>query len=369
VQMKSAWPGTELLTQTVIAVVAALGVLWMLWVASPALAASTVSVSLGAATPEQDIPLSIAYSGTTDSSSSGNPSVLSVARPGGAQPCANTYANDLSAAGGADYIITNGSRSPGTFSFSGTYNPAEPGSYLICTWIEDGNNNPIAGPVSTPFMARGPQVTVFSVGLPVAPVRNRPFQITYTTQTDQQLQLSSIIKPAGGSPCAASFNLELQENENSRTTLLSGTSVYGGPTATSVSATEASGSYVICSWIEGPDSAEIDQAITTPVTVPAPPAQPAVARLRIIHATASRKHGVTIVGTTVPGLTGRIVIYATCGKKSVSSSPPARNGTFSGHVRLPGTCRRASSVKIGAVWAGSPAFAKQAVAEQVAIKR
>jgi hypothetical protein len=360
------WAGRRRLTRAINVAVAAFAFVWVLSPASSALAAPTVSVSLGSAAPEQDIPLSIGYSGTTDTSSSGDSSVYSVARPGGAQACANTYTNDLNAAGGADDIITSSSHPPGSFSFNGTYNPSQAGTYLICTWIQDGSGKTIAGPISTPFTARGPQITTFSAALPVAPVRNRPFQITYTTQTDQKLELSSIIKPAGGSPCAASYELELQQNETGRTILVSPTDVYGGPSTTSASNTEASGSYVICSWIEGPGPSEIDQAIITPVIIPSPPAS---ARLRISHATASRKHGVTIDGTAAASLAGRIVVYATCGRKSVSVSPSIGNGKFRGHLRLPNTCRRARGVTIGVVWAGSAAFAKQVVTRQIAIKK
>jgi hypothetical protein len=340
--------------------------------AGPALATSDVQVTLATATPEQNIPLQIGYSGSTDASSSGSSHVYSVARPGGAQPCASTYTLDLNGAGGADYIITTDSHAPGAFSFNGSYEPSEPGAYLICTWIQDGNGNTVAGPVSTPFTARGPQVSQFTVGLPLAPVHDRPFQIVYTTQTDQSLNLDSVIKPAGGAPCAAAYQLENQQDDGIATILISNDSVFGGPSTTPGSDTEKSGSYVIGSWIEGPDSQEVDGALTTAVIIPAPPPpapKPAAPKLRITHATASHKHGATITGTATVALTGRVVVYAACGKASVSGAPLVQHGKFSDHVRLPASCRRAKRVRLGVVWAGSAAFARETVSREIRIAK
>ena len=48
---------------------------------------------------------------------------------------------------------------------------------------------------------------MFNVGLPAAPQPNQLFTIDYTTQTDQQLKLSSMVVPAGGLPCGQNVSL------------------------------------------------------------------------------------------------------------------------------------------------------------------
>jgi hypothetical protein len=217
-------------------------------------------------------------------------------------------------------------------------------------------------------------VPVFTVSLPTAPSPNTSFQIAYTTQTDQQLKLDSLIKPAGGAPCAATFELEQQQDENNAAAnvLMDYQSVYGGPTTNTTDDSEAAGGYVICSWIEGPTDSEVDAAATTPVDIPAPtpPApKPASARLRLTKGTASHRHGASIVGTTAKGLVGRVVVYASCARSTTSTSPVVKNGRFSGHVKLPKACRSRRYVAVGAVWAGSSLFAKQSVSERVRIKK
>jgi len=348
---------------------------------APAMAADTVQVAIGTGAPEQAIPVQITYSGTFDTQGT----VSSVVRPAGGLGCQPTFNSDNTANGNNsnDVELTSSSRTA-AFSFSETYSPPNPGTYLVCTWSEDSSNNTVAGPISTNFTAQGPQVSALTVGLsPGMPAPNVPYQIVFTTQTDQQLQLDSIVKPAGGLPCAATFNLESQQDGDVGTELFGGHQVYGGPVTSTASDTEPAGSYLICAWVEGPNSNEVDAALSTPFSIPAPPVistppskpkpkpapAPAAAKLRITHSTASHKHGATITGTTASALAGRIVVYATCGKASTSTTPRDRNGKFSGHIKLPKTCRKAGRVKLGAVWAGSAAFKKQAVSESVLIKK
>jgi hypothetical protein len=340
---------------------------------APAMAADTVQVAIGAGAPEQAIPVQITYSGTFDTQGR----VSSVVRPAGGLGCQATFNSDNTANGNNsnDIELTDSSRTA-AFSFSETYSPPNPGTYLVCTWSEDSSNNTVAGPISTNFTAQGPQVSALTVALsPGTPAPNVPYQIVFTTQTDQQLELDSIVKPAGGLPCAATFNLESEQDGNVGTELFDGHQVYGGPVASTASDTEPAGSYLICTWVEGPNSNEVDAALSTPFSIPAPvkkppPApKPAAAKLRITHSTASHKHGATITGTTASALSGRIVVYATCGKASTSTTPRDRNGRFSGHIKLPKTCQKAGRVKLGAVWAGSAAFKKQAVSESVLIKK
>lgn len=113
------------------------------------------------------------------------------------------------------------------------------------------------------------------MGLPRNPQPGVTYQIDYTTQTDQELLLSSVVKPAGGLPCASSYELEQQQNQSENDIFGGSTSVFGGPmTATATDTENTAGPYLICTWIEGPDNAEVDAATTTSIYVGTPPPTP-----------------------------------------------------------------------------------------------
>jgi len=304
----------------------------------------------------------LGYTGNNDGAGD---QVFSVVRPAGAVPCADSYNDDLNAAGNADYILTTDSHPAGAFSFTTSYQPPEPGGYLVCTWTENAQTV-LAGPVTTTFTARGPQA-MLAVSLPVAPTHDRTFTIQYTTQTDQNLDLSSIIKPAGATSCAANYSLELDQDGNAATTLTSSQNVCGGPATSTSTATEPAGSYLICSWIQGPDGSEVDAATTTPVTIPAPPPKPQQPKLHITHASLSHKHGATIKGTTAPALAGRVEVYVACGKASTSTAPRIADGRFNAHLKLPRTCRRAMHATVGVVWPGSATFRRQVLTKALRV--
>ncbi len=83
-------------------------------------------------------------------------------------------------------------------------------------------------------------------------------------------------------PCAASdglFEEELRQDHGVALNFFSNeyepTYVFGGPKVTQATGTEAAaGPYVICTWIEGPTSGEVDAAASTPFYVGTPPSPP-----------------------------------------------------------------------------------------------
>jgi hypothetical protein len=122
--------------------------------------------------------------------------------------------------------------------------------------------------------------------------------------------------------------------------------------------------------VQGPNTGQVDGAVTTPVTVgtPAPPVA-AKPRLKLTRATASRKHGASVSGTTTSGFTGKLVVSAACGSARAKRTATARKGRFASHLRLPRGCRTARKVRLTVAWAGSSAFARQSVAKTVAIAK
>jgi len=137
-------------------------------------------------------------------------------------------------------------------------------------WLEHydqtASGNVASATPSTTVSARGPQASILSVSLQATPRPNIAYQVNYVTQTDQQLTLDSVVKKAGGLPCAQSYELEQQQNQSENELVGpdsdSEGSIFGGPATTSATDTEPAGDYVICTWIEGPSAGEVDAATT-----------------------------------------------------------------------------------------------------------
>jgi hypothetical protein len=245
------------------------------------------------------------------------------------------------------------------------------GSYLVCAWLGDSTSAVAAG--SATFSARGPQVSQLTVQLPAPPRPGIAYQIDYTTRTDQQLSLYSIVKPASGLPCASSFELEQQQNQSESVLIGSdAVPIFGGPATNTATDTKNRGPYVICTWIEGPNNGEVDAASSVPIYAGTPasrPPRPADPHLRLTHVSASRRHGAGVRGTTAAGLTGRLVASATCGRVAISDRPAVAHGHFAAHLQIPRACRKYRSVLIRVTWNGSKSFARQSVTDLARIDR
>jgi hypothetical protein len=347
--------------------------------ASPAMATplSTITAVNNTTTPEQAVPVDLTFSGTNGTGSSAD--LLAVVRPAGGLACQSTYQEDISTLGGVDQtILAPGSQNApaGSYTVNADFKPGAAGAYQICAWLDGGagataGNDTLAGPATVGVTARGPQVPVFTVSVPSVLSPNVPFQVTYTTQTDQQLDLLSLIL-AGAAPqttCPASYNAATQQEVSSGTILGPGTAVFGGPTTTTATTTQKQGSYVICSWIEGPNASQVDAALVTPVTVGTPNSTlPPKPGLKLGKLTASRKHGISVSGSTTSKFAGKLSVVAACGRSSAKGSASAKKGKFSSHVRVPAGCKNAHTVKITVSWGGSKAWTKQSVSKSVSIK-
>jgi hypothetical protein len=218
-------------------------------------AGDTLQISVPTPTPEQALPMTIQFSGAAESvdKEGHGPELYAVVRPAGGIGCQSNYANDHSAAGGvttdifdpSDYNVPR--QGPGPYQESATYSPPNTGTFLVCAWLE--GETTVAGPASATFSARGPQVYELAVGLPAPALPGVAFQINYTTHTDQQLTMYSVIRPSGGLACAANHELDSQQNQN-ETNLVFGSSsynggekVFGGPATIAATTTEPPGPY------------------------------------------------------------------------------------------------------------------------------
>jgi hypothetical protein len=145
--------------------------------------------------------------------------------------------------------------------------------------------------------------------------------------------------------------------------------IFGGPATSTVITEQKAGSYIVCTWIEGPNASEVDDSDSTALTVGTPvappPAQPG---LRLTRASASRRHGVAVAGSVASGFAGRLAVVASCGRSTERRSTTAARRRFSATVGLPRGCSaRTRKVKVIVSWAGSKAYAKQSVSRTVAI--
>ena len=344
--------------------------------AAPAMAdTSSIAVATTTATPEQAFPVNLSFSGANVLS--GAAEVEAIVRPAGGPSCQSSYQEDTSTFPGQDTtIFAPGAQTvaPGAYQITGSFRPPAPGSYQVCAWLAQSQNStdePVASPAALTFSARGPQVSELTVAVPKNLQPNVTFAVTYTTQTDQQLALFSVLRPASEAPCPATFNLDQQQNQPESNLLGFGTQqVFGGPVTTTATTKQKTGFYIVCTWVVGPTNGEVDDSATTPVTVgtPPPPVLPKPA-LAITKASASHRHGVTAAGTTVSGFTGKLVVSAACGSSTAKRTTTAHNRRFAGSVRLPSGCRTARRVRLIVSWAGSSAFAKQTVSKTVAIAK
>jgi hypothetical protein len=341
--------------------------------AGPAMAdTSTITAASSTATPEQAVPVDLSFSGTNALTSSAE--VEAVVRPAGGLSCLSSYQEDTSTFPGQDItILAPGSQSvaPGAYQVTGSFKPTAPGAYQVCAWLaqnQSSTDQPVAAPATLTVTARGPQVSQLTLTVPKNPAPDVPFQIGYTTQTDQQLELFSVLKPATDAPCASTFELDQGQNQPETTLLGTGSPpVFGGPTTSTITTTQKTGSYLICTWVEGPNAQQVDRSASTPLTVGTP--VPPTPGLKLTKLTASHRRGASVTGTAGPGFTGRLLLTASCGSSTAKRSTTPKNRRFSARVGLPGSCRTAKRLKITVAWAGSSAFSKQSVNKTIAIAR
>lgn len=341
--------------------------------AAPAMAdTSSITVASATATPEQAVPVDLTFTGTNALTS--NAEVEALVRPAGGLSCLSSYQEDTSTFPGQDVaIFAPGAESvaPGAYQVTGSFKPPAPGSYQICAWLAQNQNSTdqaVTAPATLTVAARAPQVSQLTVTVPKALQPNVSFSVSYTTQTDQQLALYSVLRSGTQTACPDSFELDQQENQAD--TILSGFSappVFGGPVTRTVTIKQRTGFYLLCTWVEGPNAAEVDGSAATPVTVGTPtPPQPG---LKLNRATASHRHGVSIAGSSASGFTGKLAVSAACGSSRARHTTTARNRRFASSFVLPAGCRKAKRVKLTVAWPGSSAFAKQSVTRTVAIAK
>lgn len=252
------------------------GVTMVAAIAAGSASAATLSNKILTASPEQSIPVSVTFTGSSDVPGN-DTSLQAVARPGGSIPCQPTLQDDTIAAGSQAQVITNASPNPilpatQPFSLTAAFTPTQTGTYLVCSWLAETDPASgvvtVFGPVSTSVSIRGPQVTMLTDTLPAHPVPGKAFPVRWRTKTDQNLTLYGVI--AHGRSCQLNDGVELGHNPLA-VNVEPGAVVYGGPLTTRAQATVTTpGHYVLCSWLQGPLTNEVVAHHATPFMVSAP---------------------------------------------------------------------------------------------------
>ncbi len=315
-----------------------------------------LTTTLSATPAEQSLATALTFAGTA--AARGTSVLHALVRTAGVAPCAATYGADVRAHATLDDVLVPGSaQAPGPFSATVSWTPAATGAYLVCAWLSRPAGPGAVGPVSTPVSVRGPQVPVLTVVPSASPSEGQSFELRYTTQSDQPLKLTSIIRPGGGG-CAADQSADVAADPADHILFPGGIAVDGGPAVATTALHEPAGDYLVCTWVVGPLAGEVDAAVATPLVIAAPP-PPQASNLTLGRLVASIRSGVRFTGTAARGLAGRVDVHARCDRRhgSTTATVGVRDGRFSGRLPLPRGCHAGATLILGARWPGSTTFA------------
>ncbi len=236
---------------------------------------------------------------------------------------------------------------PGAYQVSAAASARRlPGSYQLCAWLAQNQNStdqPVASPAMLSIAARGPQVSQLTVTVPKDLQPNVSFQVSYTTQTDQQLSLFSVMCPASEAAVPGQLRGSTRGRTRSRPpqwVLLAA----GLRRSCHHHRDDQAEDRPLSSVHLGSRAPPAARSTTRPArrspSAPGAPAPPSP-KLKLTKATASHRHGVSIAGTTVSGFTGKLVVSAACGSATARRTTTARHRRFASSVRLPSGCRTA----------------------------
>lgn len=200
--------------------------------ASPAAAAS-VSISVPGDLVEE-VPFTVTVVGSSPASHG----VWVRIKNAGGRPCEPSQRAD-----DGEGILTRYGVS-GAFTESESHTIGEPGSYLLCAWVQSGSS---ASPVASASLEVTVRSAVASVSLAAKPgPAGSASRILATVTAELRRQMFVSVKPAGGTGCGPSASQDDSEEITSR-----GEGVQGGPgTFTYLTSELSAGTYLACAWVQ-----------------------------------------------------------------------------------------------------------------------
>ncbi|HEY5427502.1 MAG TPA: hypothetical protein VIK04_00175 [Solirubrobacteraceae bacterium] len=219
-----------------------------------------------------------------------------------------------------------------------------------------------AGCLATPALAASSTAssTISVTTNTTTPEQAVPVDLTFTGTNGStgNAQVDAVVRPAGGLGCQGSYQEDVSTLGREDTTILAPAGQTLPPGAYRA--------YLICTWLEGPNTGEVDKTASTPITVGTPrlPAAPKP-DLKLTTVRASRRAGVSVSGSTVSAFSGRVVVTAACGSARTKRTTMAKHGRFSARLGLPRGCRLGRAVKVSVSSAASRSWSAQSAGRSV----
>ncbi len=238
--------------------------------ATPAVAQPSLTLSTGP-DPAESIVTQVIASGASPS----NDTVLEVTvKATGGQACAtNSSADDGTA------VIDGQIVQEVSFSNSVNHEFQTAGSYLLCGWLNDNSQpgHPIVATASLTVAVRPPHLAL-SISAPATVAVGQTFQVVTTAQAEVSRAFAEEIVPNTGRGCAANETASLASagviavGWPTRSTIWA---VNGGPFSESANEIlRSAGQYLICAYVEYPNSAsppELTSSAAITAVAPPPP--------------------------------------------------------------------------------------------------
>jgi hypothetical protein len=237
---------------------------------SAAAAAPTLTISTGTDPAESITTQLIASGGSTSKYTA----LSGTVKPTGGQGCAANASADS-----GQSLFFGGDLEEGPFSQSVNHTFESAGSYLLCAWLNDGNQsgNPVVASASLTFAVRAPHLAL-SIAAPATVRPGQVFQIVTTAQAEVARRASEYVLPNTGRGCPANAAAGGQASgERSVYWAAHGSewSVEGGPFSESVNETlAAAGQYLVCAYMQYPTSESPPEASASAIVtaiLPVPP--------------------------------------------------------------------------------------------------
>jgi hypothetical protein len=234
--------------------------------ATPALAAPTIELTRGSAEPVESITTQLGGIVTNG----GNDNFFVHVKPTGGEGCG---ANPDADAG--ETVINNdvtAETNPVSFTQNWTFRLA--GNYRICAWVTIGNSENVLTSAESTFHVRPPHLALTVIS-PTTVTPNQTFQIVTTAQAETERQVWEYVIPSTGDGCPA--NAAAAGNASGSRTVLNTWNITGGPlTETKNEAIQSTGTFLVCAYVEYPNSESPPEITASAQTIVAPPPPPCV---------------------------------------------------------------------------------------------